>query len=318
MSQSVPSNNSENTLVIGGAGFIGSYLVPMLIESGRRVTVIGRKVKPLYALPEGVTYFGGDFGRSDLLGDLLNQNREIIHLAYSTVPNTSYDNPLADLLQNLPPVVKLFSEVAARGGKLVLVSSGGTVYGDAIQLPIGETHITKPISPYGVTKLTVENYAHLYSQTHGLRYVCVRPSNAYGAGQRPFAGQGFIATAIASVMRNEPIRIFGHDGTVRDYLYVSDLARGIVNALFYGKQAETYNIGSGLGLSNRDVINAITPLLTEIGYTVHVEFLPERAFDVKTNILDSKKLQLHTGWKPMVSFDVGLRLTCEWLRANYG
>lgn len=318
MPQSVPSNDSVSTLVIGGAGFIGSYLVPMLIASGRRVTVIGRKVKPLYALPEGVTYFGGDFGQSDLMNSLLDQNQEIIHLAYATVPNTSYDNPLADLLQNLPSVVKLFSEVAARGGKLVLVSSGGTVYGDAIQLPTKETHPTKPISPYGVTKLTVENYAHLYSVTHGLRYLCVRPSNAYGAGQRPFAGQGFIATAIASAMRNEPVRIFGQDGTVRDYLYVSDLARGIISALFHGQQAETYNIGSGLGLSNRDVINAITPLLNEIGHTIHVECLPERAFDVKTNVLDSKKLQLHTGWKPMVSFDEGLRLTHEWLGANYG
>ena len=116
------------------------------------------------------------------------------------MPNTSFDNPLSDLLQNLPPTVQLFSEAADRGVKLVLVSSGGTVYGEAIKLPICETHPTKPISPYGVTKRTLENYAYLYAATHGLKFVCVRPANAYGVGQRAFVGQGFISTAMAEIV----------------------------------------------------------------------------------------------------------------------
>lgn len=307
-----------STLVIGGAGYIGASLVPMLLAAGRQVTVLGRKATPAYKLPEDATYIQGDFGQSDLLKHLLDRHQEVVHLAYATVPNTSFENPLADLLQNLPPTVQLFKEIAAKGGKLVLVSSGGTVYGEAVQLPIKESHPTKPISPYGVTKLTLENYAHLYSVTHGLRYVCVRPSNAYGAGQRPFAGQGFIATAMASAMRGEPIRIFGQNGAIRDYLYVSDLAAGIVSTLFHGKLSETYNIGSGIGLSNCDVINAMTLLLCEIDCSVSVEQLSERAFDVKANVLDSTKLRLHTGWKPLIGFDEGLRLTREWLRNSYG
>ena len=311
-------SNEQYTLVIGGAGYIGTHLIPELLATGRRVTVLGRRTTPLHELPEGVAYVAGDFGQRDLISRLLDEHHEVIHLAYATVPNTSFENPLADLLQNLPPTVQLFSEVADRGGKLVLVSSGGTVYGEATKLPIREDHHTKPISPYGVTKLTLENYAHLYAVTHGLKFVCIRPANAFGVGQRPFVGQGFISTAMASVMCGQPVRIFGQKGTVRDYIYVSDLAAGIVSALEKGKLSETYNLGSGVGLSNMNVIEAMSPLMKGIGCEVSVEHLPERAFDVKANVLYPVKLQEHTGWKSQVEFDDGLRRTCDWLRNYHG
>lgn len=306
--------NTISTLVIGGAGYIGAHLVPQLIATGRQVTVLGRSIEPRYELPASTAHVVGDFGQYALISRLLDAHQEVIHLAYATVPNTSFENPLADLLQNLPPTVQLFSEVADRGVKLILVSSGGTVYGEAVKLPILETHHTKPISPYGVTKLTLENYAYLYAATHGLKFVCVRPANAYGVGQRPFVGQGFVATAIASAMRGMPIKIFGQHGTVRDYLYVSDLASGIVSALEHGHLSETYNLGTGIGMSNLDVIKAFEPLMYKIGCKVQLENLAERAFDVKANVLDSTKLQKHSGWQPKIDFVDGLRLTYEWLR----
>jgi UDP-glucose 4-epimerase len=307
-------NSEHDTLVIGGGGYIGAHLARKLVATGRRVTVLGRRTLPAHTLPQGVAYVSGDFAQLDLINGLLDRHHEVIDLAYASVPNTSFENPLADLLQNLPPMVQLFPAVAARGGMLLLVSSGGTVYGEAIKLPIVESHPTKPISPYGVTKLTVENYAHLYAKTHGLQFICLRPANAYGVGQRPYVGQGFISTAMASAMRGEPVKIFGRIGTVRDYLYVSDLADGIVRALEKGRRLETYNLGSGAGLSNLDVIQAMTPILKRCGWTVHVKHLPERAFDVKANVLDSTKLLSDTGWKPEVDFDEGLHLTCEWLK----
>ena len=302
-----------STLVIGGDGFIGAHLVNQLVDTGRRVTVLSRSAMPRNIVPEGVIYVSGDFAQHELICRLLDVHQEVVHLAYATVPNTSYENPLADLLQNLPPTVQLFSEAAYRGVKLVLVSSGGAVYGEAENIPISETHPTKPISPYGVTKLTLENYAYLYAATHGLKFVCVRPSNAYGVGQRPFVGQGFIATAMASAMRGLPIKIFGQYGAVRDYLYVSDLANGIVCVLESGHQSETYNLGSGVGLTNSAVVDFLKPLMWKIERNVLVENLPERPFDVKSNVLDSIKLQSHTGWKPKVKFNDGLGRTCDWL-----
>lgn len=308
------SGQLANTLVIGGAGFIGAHLVPQLIATGRQVTVLGRRSSPRCELPFGARYVTGDFGQLDLICRLLEAHNEVVHLAYATVPNTSFDNPVGDLLQNLPPTVQLFSEAASKGVKLVLVSSGGTVYGAANELPIRESHPTKPISPYGVTKLTLENYAYLYAVTHGLKFVCVRPANAYGAGQRPFAGQGFIATAMASVMRGQPVKIFGPEGAIRDYLYVTDLASGIVSALEHGGLSETYNLGSGIGISNKEIVDAFVHLDRSLGEKISLEHLPMRAFDVKINVLDSTKLQNHTGWKPHIPPAEGLRHTYEWLR----
>ncbi len=304
-------------LVIGGGGLVGAHLVPKLIESGRSVTVLGRSVIPTHALPSNATYISGDFGESRLIQTLLDAHHEIIHLAYATVPNTSFDNPFADLLQNLPPTVQLFTEVAARRGKLVLVSSGGTVYGEADSLPILESHPTQPISPYGVTKLTLEKYAHLYSVTHGLQVMTVRPANAYGAGQRPFVGQGFISTAMASAMQGKPVKIFGERGAIRDYVYVEDIAEGILAVLEHGHVGEIYNLGSSVGRSNREVLSEMAPLMQEIGCVIRIESAPERIFDVKTNVLDSSKLRQHTNWVPQVAFDDGLRRTREWLRCFF-
>lgn len=307
-------STSRNTLVIGGGGYIGACIVPQLIATGRQVTVLGRSVKPRYALPNEVRYVGGDFSDLELISLLLDCHSEVIHLAYATVPNTSFLDPLADLMQNLTPAVQLFAQAAARKVKLLLVSSGGTVYGQAAELPIRECHATRPISPYGVSKLTVENFAALSGVTQGLDFICVRPANAYGPGQRPFIGQGFIATAIASIMRRQPVVIFGEHGTVRDYLYVSDLASGVVHALEHGRSAETYNLGSGVGLSNLDVIEACRPILTDHGHEILIENLPERPFDVAANVLDSSKLREHTGWQREVDFSDGLRRTYDWLR----
>jgi UDP-glucose 4-epimerase len=299
------------TLVIGGGGYIGSNVVPILLKNGREVTVLGRDVRPKYAMPLGVTYIQGDFSQKNLISNLLEENQEVIHLAYASIPNTSFDNPLADLLDNLPPAVHLFSEAARLGVKLLLVSSGGTVYGEATSIPINEMHPTMPISPYGVTKLTLENYAYLFGKIHGLRYVCVRPSNAYGPGQRPFSGQGFIATAIGSVISGSPITIFGARGAVRDYIYIDDLAEGIVRALLDGCDGETYNIGSGIGLSNGDIIEILRPLIHPLGLELFVNYQPERPFDVRANCLDSAKIMMDTGWKSSVGFEVGLKRTID-------
>lgn len=304
---------SQATLLVGGGGFIGAHLVPLLLASGRRVTVIGRSAQPRIALPNGVRYVAGDFADSETIRQLLSTHAEVVHLAYATVPNTSYDNPLGDLLENLPPTVQLFSLAAEYGLRLVLVSSGGTVYGESRALPIAEDHPAHPISPYGVTKLTLEKYARLYFATRGLDVVCMRPANAYGEGQRPFVGQGFIATAMASALRGEPVRVFGAHGTVRDYIHVHDIATGILAALEQGEAGAVYNLGSGIGRSNLDVVEAMVPLLGEIGCTVRTTHEPERPFDVRANVLDSGRLTARTGWHPSVDFADGLRRTRNWL-----
>jgi len=301
------------SLLIGGCGFIGSHLAARLVASGRIVTVLDRVVPSGGASIPDVIYETGDFADVQLIDRLVAEHDEVVHLAYATVPNTSFDNPLADLQQNLQPVIHLFDIVARKGARLLLVSSGGTVYGEAQATPIAEDHPTRPISPYGVTKLMLEKYAYLYAVTRGLQVVCVRPANPYGEGQRPFAGQGFISTAMATAMQGDPVTIYGRHGTVRDYIYIDDLAEGMVIVLEHGKENEIYNIASSVGRSNLDVVQAISPLLNDAGIDVRIDYAPARPFDVKRNILNCNKLH-QMGWQVQTDFGDGLKRMFTWLR----
>jgi UDP-glucose 4-epimerase len=141
---------------------------------------------------------------------------------------------------------------------------------------------------------------------HDLPSIVVRPSNAYGVGQRPFSGQGFIATAIGNILKEQEIVVFGERGTVRDYLHVRDLAAGIVASLDYGIDGEVYNIGSGIGLSNLDVIELIRPLLKSEQLPLLIRHEPARKFDVPANILNCDRLHARSGWIPKVSIEEGL------------
>lgn len=299
--------------VIGGSGFIGSHIVEKLILQKRRITVIGRNVFPSRKLPEGVHYVSGDYGKKGFLTDVLRGVDEVIQLAYASVPKTSFENPLSDIRYNLPPAVTLF-EVASRLGinKLVLVSSGGTVYGKAKKIPIPEDHPTNPISPYGITKLATEKYALMFNELEALPVICVRPGNAYGEGQRPFVHQGFVATAMASILERKNITVFGETGTIRDYIHVSDVANGIIAALDHGKPGAFYNIGSGVGRCNQDVLAEIFPLAGSAGLHPTIKTAPLRSFDVPVNVLDSTKLFKETGWKPLISFSEGINKTWQW------
>ena len=305
--------NKIKTLVIGGAGFLGKYLTEELVNSNRVVTVLGRRNPPQHFHSPSVSYIQGDFANQILMADLIDAHAEIVHLAYATIPSTSHERPIEDLVENLEPALKLFKLIAEKKRRLILVSSGGTVYGDAQDSPITEASPTNPISAYGVTKLTIEHYALLYRVTHDLDYICVRPGNAYGPGQRPHIGQGFISTAIASAINGAPIKIFGEGGVIRDYVYVKDVARGIVCALLKGKSGEAYNIGTGIGRSNIEVINAIKLLAPSTFENLLIENFPSRAFDVRINVLDSSKLKMHTQWQPAIQFQEGLERTYNWL-----
>lgn len=299
--------------LIGGGGFIGGYLVRRLAATGRRVTVVGRRPAPSYRLPGNVRYLMGDYADRNFLQAALDGVDEIVHMAYASVPRTSFDDPVRDIAANLPPSVQLFAAASAlRTAKLVLVSSGGTVYGRARSLPVAEDHPTTPLSPYGITKLAVEHYALMYYQLEGLPAVIVRPGNAYGPGQKPFTGQGFIATAIAAILQGSDISLFGERGTVRDYIHASDLADGIAAALDGGAPGACYNIGTGVGRSNRDIIELLEPLAAQRGLVVRVNVQPQRSFDVPANVLDSASLAAATGWRAQVPIAAGIAETWDW------
>ena len=302
----------HRTLIVGGGGFIGSRLATLLSEKiNREVWVLGRSDVPRLPLPIQVRYIQGSAGDRPLIASLLADCDEVIDLAYGTVPKSSYDEPVRDILLNLPPSVSLIEEAAQHPlRRFILVSSGGTVYGPAVRLPIDEQHPTNPISPYGITKLALEKYALMFHRLQGLPAVILRPGNPFGPNQQGGRGQGFIGAAMLAVLENTPISLFGQ-GTVRDYLYIDDLAEATIAALEHGQPGETYNVGSGIGMDNLAVIERLTALVGGDGYDVNIQHFPARGFDVPANVLDSTKLRSLSGWAPRFDFDTALKLT--WL-----
>lgn len=301
------------TLVVGGGGFIGSYLTKLLVGSGRKVIVVGRSSSTRFSLPADVRYVQGDAGDAKFMGDIVSQCHEIVDLAYATVPKTSFDAPVHDITANLPATVNLLqlaSECALRC--FLLVSSGGTVYGNPAYLPIDETHPTNPVSPYGITKLAAEKYGLLFNHSRGLPIVIARPANPYGPNQLGNMGQGFIAAAILSVLSKENVKIYGERGTIRDYIYIQDLAEGLMAALEFGKVGEIYNIGTGIGNDNRNILDSLEAILRGSHYALNVDVAPGRDFDVKANVLSSAKLTYLSGWRASTEIEAGLVKTWEW------
>ncbi|BFU94015.1 MAG: putative UDP-glucose 4-epimerase [Nitrospira sp.] len=310
------STTMNHICLIGGGGFIGAHVTAALLSQGRRVTILDTQPAPTQ-LPKAARYVLGDYGRKDTLRKVLIGVDALVNLSYSSVPSTSFDDPIRDILSNLPAAVGLFetaSDYAIQ--KLVVISSGGTVYGPARGLPLSEDHRTDPISPYGVTKLAIEKYAQMFYRLKELPIVIVRPANAFGEHQNPFVGQGFIAAAIAAILNRKEITIYGANGTIRDYIHVENVADGIVAALDRGQPGATYNIGSGEGRNNREILDELAPYAESLNIPLRITTLPPRKFDVEANVLDSARLRADTDWRMRVPFHEGIQRTWEWFVGN--
>jgi len=299
----------SRVILVGGNGFIGKYCANILQKKGRDVIILGRTKNPNY-IPTGCKYIACDYSDVCSLKKILTKGCDIIDFAYATIPKTSFDNPVYDLISNLPASVGLFHAALEYDvNRLVIISSGGTVYGNSVYAPINEMHPNAPISPYGLTKLTIDLYAQMFHKNFGLPVVIARPANAYGDEQRGGTGQGFIATAIQTIIAGKEINVFGRTGSIRDYIHVEDVAAGI-NAIYEsGINGNIYNIGTGVGTSTLDILNLIQPLAQKNGIEVKTKFLEASKFDVDINILDSSKLMNVSSWTPYIKISDGVART---------
>ena len=147
----------------------------------------------------------------------------------------------------------------------------------------------------------------MYHRNEGLPAIVVRPSNAYGEDQGSGTGQGFLAHAIHSILSGHDVEIYGQEGTVRDYIHVSDVASGLMAAFDKGHDGKIYNLGTGVGASNFEVISIVREFAEKDGFTVRTKILPSREYDVDANVLDSSRLTNDTGWSPKIRLKEGIR-----------
>jgi UDP-glucose 4-epimerase len=301
-------------LVLGGAGFIGSHLVDALLHEGCRVRVFDRMPRPS-RLDASVEFCEAEFTHGAELTAALDGCQTVFHLLATTDPKTSNDDPVHDLESNLTTTVRLL-ELARRSRvkKIVFASSGGTVYGVPETVPIAEHHETRPICSYGIHKLAIEQYLHLYHRLHGFDYSVLRISNAFGERQRPNASQGAVTVFLDKALRGQEIDVWGDGSVVRDYVYVRDVVSAFCEAARHTGMTKTFNIGSGRGTSVNELLSSIEALL---GAPVSRRYLPTRPFDVPINVLDTSLAAEHLGWRPQHTFERGLSRTLEWLQTEY-
>lgn len=299
-------------LVLGGNGFIGSHLVDRLLSDGYDVTVFDRAEERYRAPLDKVTYLFGEFGNRGLLAEALHDIDIVFHLISTSVPKTSNDDPAYDVQSNVVETLYLLEKCVESGiTKVVYISSGGTVYGRPVLLPVAEDARHEPECSYGITKLTIEKYLALYRQLYGLDYVVVRPSNPYGPRQNPNGIQGVIPVFLGRVAKGESIEIWGDGEVVRDYLYIDDLVDGICRAAFTTASVRIFNIGSGEGVSLNRLVAAIREVT---GKNVAVSYSPSRCFDVPAIYLDISRAREQLGWQQRTLLEDGIRQTWKFIQ----
>lgn len=297
-------------VVLGGGGFIGSHVTDALLkEPGYHVTVFDRPGAIYLDLLEerGAKIIVGDFLNIQDLVRAVQGSDVIFHLISTTVPSYSNDHVVFDVETNIIGSLNLLDVAReSKVHKVIFSSSGGTVYGVPESAVIREDHQTQPISSYGITKLTIEKYLHLYWKLHGLDYCILRISNAYGERQVPSVIQGLIPAVIDKALRHEEIKIWGDGSVVRDYIYVTDVAAGFVSASKYSGEDRVFNISTGVGYSTNEILEK---LKTIADFPIDIKHDPARLYDVPVNILDNSKARQLLNWNPIVSIEDGLEKT---------
>jgi UDP-glucose 4-epimerase len=302
----------RHVLVIG-AGFIGSHVAEALLSQGTPTRVVTRShasSEVLEAL-SGADLIIGDVMNPDVLDSALTDVRQVVLCAGGLTPADSMASPVADLQASLSPLLAVLAALKRRPGTgITYMSSGGTVYGEPIRLPICEDHPTEPIVAYGITHLAGEKYIALYRRLYGVPARILRASNMYGERQPANRNQGVVAVFLRRIAAGEPIVVSGDGLIVRDYLYVRDLAAAITSLLRSDGGPTVLNVGSGEGTSLRELIG----LIEEVTHlSARVEYAASRPFDVSRIVLDVSRLREIIPFHPL-SLRNGLELTWRSLR----
>lgn len=313
--------SSPRCLVLGGRGFIGSHLIDSLLAHGYRVRCFDRPhVMPLgeahRAHPDYELYEGDLMSEADII-DALKECEICFHLVSTTLPKSSNADPVFDVESNVLGTVRLLTHAVKAGlRKVIFVSSGGTVYGVPVQLPIVETHPTDPVCSYGISKLAIEKYLGLFHRLHGLEYMVLRIANPFGERQRTQASQGVIAVFLGRILRGEPVEIWGDGSVIRDYIYIADVVEALMAALERSSSREhIFNIGSGRGHSLNEVLAAIEQVT---GRSAIRRYLPARPFDVPRSVLSIQRAVEVLQWAPRMDFESGVRRFAQWLEHAQG
>jgi len=306
----------RQTLLIGGTGFVGQVLTPRLVKAGHKVHIIARHPVPV-GFGGKVVLHSSPLDNAKLLHTLLPECQMVFYLASDSTPGTSASEPMWESELNLSPALR-FLDILQRYDhvQLIFISSGGTVYGNPLYLPVDETHPLSPLSYHGAGKLATEAFLQAYCQQFGRNVIILRPSNFYGPGQPYRRRFGIIRGILEHLRRNLPVEIWGDGENVRDFLYIEDFVDACIRFTEMdrtGSAIDVFNVGYGKGVS----INRLCDLVeSTTGGRIRKKYCPGRSIDVRSVVLDYSKLNQYAGWKPTTDLETGLTRTWEWLKTQ--
>lgn len=314
---------SRRVLVTGGAGFIGSHVADAFLAAGEAVTILddfssGRESN----VPRAATVVRASIASPEAAALVRDSRFDVIcHLAAQIDVRKSVADPSWDAALNIGGSLNLLEAVRQSGAatRFVFSSSGGATYGDAVPRPTMEGAIKEPMSPYGITKLSMEYYLSYYARVHGMDVVSLRYSNVYGPRQDPHGEAGVVAIFCGRVLAGQPITAFGDGLQTRDYVYVGDVARANVLAATLPLPAHTclddrgINVGTGVETS---VVTLARAVMAAAGREVPLQHAPARAGEQQHSCISPAKAASVLGWTPGVSLHDGLSRTLDFFRAQ--
>ena len=304
-------------VIFGGGGFIGSTIADSLLRQGHELRIFERpRVEPYrqFLARERVEWVTGDLQSAHDVSAAIDGADVVLHLAYTTLPKNSNEDPIFDVQSNVVATLQMLNAMVIKKiPKIIYISSGGTVYGIPQYLPIEERHPTDPIVSYGITKLAIEKYLHLYEHMHGIKTITLRVSNPYGERQRIETAQGVIGIFLHCALSGKPIEIWGDGSITRDYIYVGDVAEAFVRAVEYSGPKNVFNISSGFGMSLNELIAVLEELLDK---PIARRYLAARPFDVPVSVLSNSLARAELHWAPSTSLRDGITRTAEWMKGE--
>ncbi len=304
-------------LVTGGAGFIGSHIVDEYIRRGHQVVVLDNLSSGILSnVNKKAIFYKLDIYKDSLDKVFKKHKIKIInHHAAQIDLRRSISDPVLDSRINIEGSIKLFQcAIKYNVEKIIFASSGGAVYGEQKYFPADETHITCPISPYGVSKLAVEKYLLFYKYYYNLDYVVLRYSNVYGQRQSIKGEAGVISIFCRRIIKGLPPLINGDGKNTRDYVFVGDVVKANINAINY-KGSGIFNISTGIETD----VNTLFNLLKRIsGKDIEAIHNPPIPGEQKRSCLDNRLSQRELKWKPLTDIKEGLKITYEWFKKYKG
>ncbi|MBI4429501.1 MAG: NAD-dependent epimerase/dehydratase family protein [Ignavibacteriales bacterium] len=302
-----------NILVTGGAGFIGSHVVDEYVQLGHNVVVVDDlSTGSRENLHPKSRFYECDI-RTERLAEVFRRERiEVInHHAAQMDVRKSVSDPLYDASINVLGGLNLFEQAREHGvKKIIFASTGGAVYGEQDYFPADEDHPTRPLSPYGISKLVTEKYLFYYQKVHGISSVVLRYANIYGPRQNPHGEAGVVAIFCSTMLNGQDPVINGDGKQTRDYTYVGDVVKANVVALGYGGSA-VFNVGTAV---ETDVNSLFKKLRAHLNQACNEHHGPAKQGEQMRSVVSFKRIQKEFGWIPSVDIQEGLRLTAEYFK----